>query len=188
MGASIDTAETHKQDQEQDAPHNTPLPAAVAHSLAQQDEEHAVERRRRQDMVTGKAVAGMEGRTGDEVLVRSWAGNHVLRPNLQHGNAEGIEEQEEKQPPVVALPEEDAHPYGDKDLRAARLRHGMEKRIEQGGTLFQNRSVHQLIPRKEMLMGRGQGETKKHKQEESAPKKRIRCIDGVRLALQLSSP
>jgi len=54
-------------------------------------------------------MGDMGKRIASQRIARPWAGDGILRPGLQEGDAEGVEGKKDKPPPIRALP--DHYPY-----------------------------------------------------------------------------
>jgi hypothetical protein len=122
-------------------------------------------------VTTGKARAGLKEWTVHQVVGRSWASDGRLRPGLEQSNSEGIENEEEEQPRVSDLPEEDSYTHRDKDLLAPGFGNGTENRIEQRGTLCLDGTVQQFIAKKEALASGGKRQANEEKGTEESKKK-----------------
>ena len=178
MGAQVDTAHADQENEEEEPSCDSPPPPPVVHSLEEEDKEHPIKHGRRQGVATRKTMGGMKERLGRQGVRWSRAVNRLFHPALQQGDAESIEDQKKKQPPVGELPEKDTYLYRDKDLGAACPRHSTEQRGEKRGVSGLDDLVHQLLPRQEIMVGRRQSETNEEEYIEESKKEGARHTVG----------
>jgi hypothetical protein len=110
-------------------------------------------------------MGGRKESVGNQEVRRSRSGHRILRPHLQHGDAESVEDEKETPPPVGELPEEDPDPDRAQDLIAAGVGHRVEKGGERRRVPSLQGLVYQLIPRHEVV-ARGR-ERQAHKKKET---------------------